>query len=296
MTDSSERLGGSAARRVARVVGRTSHRLALRSIPATSRWYVGTHHKTGTVWLGNIFREIARVRGLDVVRVRRPDDAGVRTVPEGFDMSRPGIYLDMHSLSAGALAAAAPIRGIRMVRDPRDVVISAAYYHLKGTEAWLHEPRESFGGATYCATIRGLPSMRARFEFEMGNFAGRIVRDMADFDDLDGQIRTFPYEAVKADPASSFGEMFTHLGVGGPALRRVVDLAVGMRPAGDGGHVRSGQIAEWMGVYDRDLADAFVAAFGPMLEQLGYAEPGDGWADALPGRLERLDAPQPWEG
>jgi len=278
------------------VVGQASDRLALRSIPATTRWYVGTHHKTGTVWLGNIFGAIARVRGLDVVRVHCPDDTGVRTVPEGFDLSRPGIYLDMHSLSAGALAAAAPIRGIRMVRDPRDVVISAAHYHLKGTEAWLHEPTEAFGGESYCTTIRGLPSMRARFEFEMGNSAGRIVRAMTDFDDLDGQIRTFPYEVVKADPASSFGEMFTHLGVGGPALRRVGDLAVGMRPAGDGGHVRSGQIAEWMGVYDRGLADAFVAAFGPTLEQLGYAEPGDGWADALPGRLERLDAPQPWEG
>ena len=155
---------------------------------------VGTHHKTGTVWMSNVFREISyrlTVPYLDV------NDLGVAWRESE---KRHGLLQDFISRAQGKviifdgssqfpnLSLIEPdftlhFRGVRMIRDPRDVAISAASYHARASEPWLHVPREKFGGLTYQQKNRSFSTLKEKILFELDNSHRRMVRQMVSFND-----------------------------------------------------------------------------------------------------------------
>ena len=40
-------------------------------------------------------------------------------------------------------------------KDPRDVIISAAHFHGRGREGWLHKPDDRFGGLVVRCSLKG---------------------------------------------------------------------------------------------------------------------------------------------
>lgn len=97
------------------------------------------HHKAGTVWIRRVLESVGPHYGWKLVTVTR----------DGKFRARPGRHflLDPHSMINREELP--PFRGSHMIRDPRDMVISAYFYHLKTAEAWVHLPRERFGGRSY---------------------------------------------------------------------------------------------------------------------------------------------------
>ena len=83
---------------------------------------VGTHHKTGTVWMQKIFRDLAVRLGMEY-RARKAASPSNRAENAGSIF-----FSDDSVFSEDALAGR--FSGLHLIRDPRDIIISGAYYHM----------------------------------------------------------------------------------------------------------------------------------------------------------------------
>ena len=138
------------------------------------------HHKVGTVWFLHVLTAISRHYGLRL-HVGPQSDLG----PED------GIFLEDHSrIDPGFLR---PFRGSHMIRDPRDVVVSAYFYHLRTTEAWALEPREEFGGLSYQAHLQQLDRHEGLLA-EIRRSASTVITDMTRWDYDDPRFLELRYE------------------------------------------------------------------------------------------------------
>ena len=185
------------------------------------------------------------------------------------------------------------MRGVHIVRDPRDVLISATHYHLRARERWLHLPRPRFGGGTYQEAIRSAGTIRDALLFELRHRTRRVIRGMTSFPRLPG-VPTITYESLIADDALlTFEEMFSFLGFSGPtlevALKCAIDNSIALNAARPrSGHIRSGKPEQWREVFDRGLGQRFAAEAGDALIALGY-ERDDSWLSELPAVRGGLD-------
>lgn len=222
---------------------------------------VGTFHKTGTVLMRNILKAISEEFGL------RFWEQG-REPAEGWDIR-------FHGGSAFRQELLQPHRGVIVIRDPRDVVISAAHFHCRGREGWLHKPDPQFGGMTYQEKINSLADDDERYIFEMANFSGPVIHDMLERGRSRPHFMIVRFEDLVTDvELRHFRGIFDHLGFPESMLARWLEVANryslfsgNVKPHL---HVRSGKPAEWREKFsDRVLAD-FNARFGNVAELLGY--------------------------
>ena len=116
------------------------------------RVLVGTHRKTGTEWMTAAFFKIREHYGIDLdFQYHSQFD------PEAFTQ---------------------PFRGVHLIRDPRDVVISGCFFNLRSDEKWLQRPREDFQGLTYQQKINSFDSFDDQLIFEMENVAANQISAM----------------------------------------------------------------------------------------------------------------------
>jgi hypothetical protein len=167
------------------------------------------------------------------------------------------------------------VRGVISVRDPRDVVVSSALYHMKASEKWLHIPKKQFGDKTYQQTICALGSDEERFLFEMNNYAKRTIRRMLGFDRSDPRLRLVKLEQLMADrELEEFRAIFAFLGFRGEALETCVAIARERSVFSDGfkptAHVRHTTPALWKERFTPELAKEFEKRFPHAAEKLGY--------------------------
>lgn len=105
-----------------------------------NRVLIGTHHKTGTVWMANIFNSIASYYDLKI-SANRYNNSFI-CPPGNFDIViKNKSYFDFQNISN--------YKGLHIIREPRDIVFYGCFYHTKSSEKWLHIKREEFGGLTY---------------------------------------------------------------------------------------------------------------------------------------------------
>ena len=98
---------------------------------------VGTYHKIGTLWMSNIFKKISQNLGLVFYSGKQAN------LPESFDIFfESHSYFDFNQLQM-------EYKGLHLIRDPRDRIISGCFYHQKSKEKQLHIKRDKFGGLTY---------------------------------------------------------------------------------------------------------------------------------------------------
>jgi hypothetical protein len=249
---------------------------------------IGTHHKTGTHWMANIFYSIAYV--LHMRFVSRHESQ----LPRDFSLNAGDIL--HHSHSVFDFASLPAFRGLHMIRDPRDVIISGAFFHdSTSEEAWLHVPEKRYGGVSYQEKMRSLGSVSDKLRFEMDNIGGDTIAEMSDWRYDRTDIFEAKYEHfIGASDLRVFSELFHFLGFGGPALPLCLEMAWrrsifsgGVRP--DGGHIRSGERGQWRRHFTPEIAEAFLVRFPDILTKLGY-EADNSWADRLRAPLSRAEA------
>jgi hypothetical protein len=273
-------------------------------------YYVGVHHKTGTIWMKRLHESIARRLGLPFTGLKRaPDSSGSQGTPGKIDPTflestlrsvsaqRHGVVFDVHSRFAEIPRQLPRIRGVHLVRDPRDVLISATLYNLKSTEWWLHRPLPHFNNVTYQERLSSAGTMREALLFELSHQTRAAIADMAAFPRIE-RVPTITYESLMTgDVLAAFDEMFSSLGFAGSARRIALDCArqesIVLNPdRRDLPHVRSGETQQWRQVFDRKLGEQFAAAAGPELAALDY-EPDDSWLEDLPETRPELDGSLP---
>lgn len=185
--------------------GKTCKQLLKRRLLVKNKILVGTHHKTGTVWFLSIFREIANRLGLNFVAHTHEDPE-----PHG----RWDIFQNHHSVFD--FAKLGEYRGLHVIRDPRDQIVSATHYHVTSSEAWLHEPREEFGGLAYQEKLNSFTSFDDKILFAMEGSAYHNIMSMRDFNYYEKRFFTAQFEDLIQDyNLERFEQIFHFLGFRG---------------------------------------------------------------------------------
>jgi hypothetical protein len=254
---------------------------------------IATHHKTGTKWMNLTFTSICRALDIRYVNLRRSG------LPSRSEIRPPIVLFEWHANFGKAkwLVDNPEHRLLHLIRDPRDVIISAMHYHRNSREKWLHVPREKFGGMTYQQMLNSLPDDHARYRFEMMNSSGNVIRSIEKWDYARPNVFECKYEDLIVDTDMKlFSAIVTHLGFSGSETETCRKQFWRMSIFGKGGdrkgntrHVRSGSSRQWSGVFDRTLAADFVQEFDGVLIKLGY-ESDDSWLSRCP---ETIPVPQP---
>ncbi|MCH9816419.1 MAG: sulfotransferase domain-containing protein [Actinomycetia bacterium] len=204
-------------------------------------------------------------------QIRLWQTAGARPPNQGWDLAFDDHSQIIQQQLAGGRSAD---RAVIVVRDPRDVVVSSAYYHMVCEEAWVK--RRSWSNPTsYQDKINSLPSMQERFQFEIDQCAGETIRSMCGVPWHDERILRSRYEDLVTDESlGAFREMFVFLGFSPDLVDSLCDLAYensifsGNIPVG--GHRRNGLPGQHVLEFDSQTATYFADAFGSSLATLGY--------------------------
>ena len=192
------------------------------------------------------------------------------------------VLVDYHSTTP-ELCDVAGARGIHMIRDPRDMLISAIRYHQTSDESWLDEPNKAFGGKTFRQKLFSFESFTDRLRFELDTYMGEEIERMSRFLDRPDQgiiFRTVRYEDLIVDEDMQlFHELCVHLGLNGEhiihALRAYWQSSIfgEMRSQLDGGshrHIRVARAAQWRGMLDEQTLGVIHERIGSHIVRLGY--------------------------
>ena len=228
--------------------------------------YIGTFHKTGSA----LFQCVLQKAGdLSVIRPwmlhREPE-------PDSWD-----IAFDYHSrtILEGLDSNPHTSRYVICIRDPRDVIVSAAYYHCTSAEAWLHRPMPRFDGRTYQETINSLPDMQERFMFEMENASYWEIDAMLKVPTNTDSLLVTRLETLVADyRLQEFDRIFSFLRLQTSTIVQMRDLAFEcslfsgkVKPSS---HVRCGKPRQFETEFSDRVLRRYQELFGDAAERLGY--------------------------
>jgi len=252
-----------------------------------------TYHKTGTTLFEKVFTAISERHGLNMAKC-------YGMVP--FIDPRPDIVMVIHA-QLGSLPTR-PFRGIRSIRDPRDILVSAYNYHKHCTEKWCvstdfdpsppirfprvpaayHHLRERWkrdylkrlGGISYQQNIL----MRDRGDgiaFELENYVGVILDSMWSWPHRDERIVDVKMEDTSADFDGSMSGVFRHLGfaeadvpelleiAGDHDVGRMDDAALAADP-----HIHGRDRSKWRTFLTEAEIAGFERRYGDLVSILGY--------------------------
>ncbi|MEM6484980.1 MAG: sulfotransferase domain-containing protein [Pseudomonadota bacterium] len=176
----------------------------------------------------------------------------------------------------------------RFIRDPRDLVVSGYFYHLKGREAWCNLPnpteRDWFfangvvpeglrqNGSSYTTYLRSLSEedgLLAELEFRFEHFAS-----MAKWPENHPAILTLRYEDVIQDEVGAFMAMFDHYEFGSLERRLglwLVERFSLARRLQEDQHIRNPAVGQWRQHFTPRVRNAFETQWRSLIDRLGYA-------------------------
>ena len=239
---------------------------------------VATHHKTGTVWMDGVFKALAGDLGARYINFRAQYEEMKGLLGSPFVL----FCYDSDFGECASLLDREDVRTLHLIRDPRDVVISAMHYHKASREPWLHEPIPGYDNLSYQCALRRLPTRFAQYVFEMDNSSASTLRDMAAW--RYGRSNCFEarYEDLRQDDELVIWRRimtFFGLDAAGQAMgaRRFWQNSLfGGRSRLGNKHVRSGAVGQWRREFTPALAKVFLQRFPGLLQTLGY-EASDDW-------------------
>ena len=232
---------------------------------------VGSHHKTGTVWMRKVFSCICERSELKFFAGKQEH------LPEDFN-----VFMQNHSRFIPEKFSD-PVRGLHIIRDPRDRIVSGMFYHQKSKESWLHKPMKELGGVTYQEKINSFGNIEDKLMFEMEHSGRWGIEEMLEWDYSDERFMNVKYEDLIVDHnLLLFHKIFTFLGFPGSFMPVCLDCAY-KNSLFSGNieksvHVRSGKSSQWKTHFTSDHKKRFVELFGEATVQLGY-EANNSWAE-----------------
>jgi len=244
---------------------------------------VATHHKTGTVWMDGVFKAIADEVGAEYLDFRTEYGRLEQKLRSPFIL----FNYDSDFRDQSNLLDRDDVRILHLIRDPRDVLISAMHYHLKSGESWLHTPVPGYNNITYQRRLRELPTRFDQYVFEMEHSTAGTLRGMLAWNYDRANCFEARYECLREDTDLSFWtSIASFLGFEAHELAACRQcfwqnsLFGGLSRIGNR-HVRSGDVGQWKHAFNRELAYAFVDRFPAVLQALHY-EPDSKWLFDVP--------------
>ena len=193
-------------------------------------------------------------------------------------------------------------RGVRIIRDPRDVIVSGFLYHQRCSELWCinsdfskpfyhhqqvplplaHmdlETREAFVsrlvGVSYQERILGLEQDDGLI-FEMDGFARITIDEMVGWKEREN-VLTIKMEDMVADFDGSFEKLFKWIGIPDASIPICLEIARGhdmnrMREdqIASNPHISTGKLRKWEENFSSKVTTAYEERFGNAHLKLGY--------------------------
>jgi len=177
------------------------------------------------------------------------------------------------------LEAVRPYRGVHLMRDPRDMIVSGYHYHKWAYETWVHRPDAN--GNSYQQKLNRVDRATGLFmEIDHFIFFYRDLLERWDCDDPD--ILEVRYEDLMSGERDvHYESIFRFLGCEGERLRIGIDMMrlfeaerrTGRRSDAKRArhqHIRSGRSQQWRDELNPEHLAYIEAQLGPVLRKFGY--------------------------
>ena len=165
------------------------------------------HHKVLTVYFQNVLTAFCRLFAMTFVNTASGQGAG---------SPKPDVLL-VHDSDLRRVPDR-EFRGTHVIRDPRDVLVSAYRYHLRTSESWCVTPDSAFSdlprGVSYQQHLESLDE-EAGLIFEMTHIGGVVIRDMAEWRYGDPRFLELRYESILGNEGAVLGRAFRWWGFRG---------------------------------------------------------------------------------
>jgi hypothetical protein len=243
---------------------------------------LATHHKTGTVWMASIFKAIAKKMQANYIEFWSNYGRLDPLLKTPFVVFNYDSNFGQHS----GLLRRDDVRVLHLIRDPRDVLISAMHYHKTSDEAWLHKTVPDNDGITYQDKLNALATPFEQYIFELEHSTSTTIDDMLDWQYGRANYMDVRYEDLFQDRSMVlWSSILTFLGFDEADHDFCKETfwkysLFGEAPGANRRHARSGEVAQWKHEFSPELAEAFVDRFPDALQVLGY-ESDDQWVHTL---------------
>ena len=178
------------------------------------------------------------------------------------------------------------IKVVRFVRDPRDLIVSAYYYHKRGAEHWCHvvDPVEADWSEVRGVIPETLPKgesltsylnkatwedgMRAELAFRRYHFDS-----MREWPKQHPNVLVYRYEDIIGREVDVFNEIFDFLGVPFHAQlwgRSYAKRHAAGRPQARLDHIRNPTSGQWRDALPDDVITRIAEDYGDVLERYDY--------------------------
>lgn len=210
-----------------------------------------------------------------------------------FNSHLENFYLGFAALRIASVNNRAPdlerlerFRVSRFVRDPRDLVVSGYFYHLRGAEAWTTEPAPTAESwyfangkvpegvrsagtsfASYLCSVSKEDGLLAELEFREHHFEA-----MAAWPTRHPDILTLAYEEILGAEARAFRRLASFYGLS-PLERLLVHAFAkrySLRRLAPDAHVRDPSAGQWREHFTPRLREVFDERYAGLVEALGY--------------------------
>lgn len=163
------------------------------------------HHKCATQWIKGILADVGSLTNLRVFEVSRIDESDFPSLRDLLDCFRPDLLIYSNAAIA-EVRAAGPLRGFHVVRDPRDLVVSAYFSHLHS------HPLDTWRGlAEHRRRLRSLDKTEGLL-LEM-EFSRRVILEMRDWDYTQPDVLEIRMEDLIVKPEYHLARVIEHAGL-----------------------------------------------------------------------------------
>ncbi len=228
------------------------------------------HHKCASGYISQVVSGLCKRANLDVCRVTSSDaESTARVRRFDFDFL---IQQNADQRTMDVMLAGRSFRGFHVIRDPRDVLVSAYFSHLHShrLDPWLRAHRPAL------ARLGQEDGML----LELETITGKVLQNMQAWAYDDPRIYETRFEVLTLRPDPEFRKIFRFLGVpcGKDDLHQVVSrksfqsLSQGRAKGQENiyHHYRKGIVGDWKNYFTERIKHAFKQHYGQLLIDLGY--------------------------
>ena len=236
------------------------------NISSTHKSFIGTFHKTGTVLFENILRVAEKSKLLVPWYMHEASKPEEWTI--GLDYTSRKLIELMKDNQTNS-------KYVICIRDPRDVIVSGAYYHTKSNEKWLHIPQEKFNGLTYQEKINSYMNMSDKFLFEMENKAFLTINSMLEVPQNKENVYITKLENLVQDTnLREYTKVYAALEFSGDLIAKLLVISYNNSlfsgKIKKDSHVRSGNPKQYISEFADTVLKRYYELHGDAALKLGY--------------------------
>lgn len=241
------------------------------------------HHKAGTTWISKIINSVCLYREIKVAGFHSPEvfNYDLKTTITHNNIT----FFSYTNADISYVHHIPNLKGFHVVRDPRDIVVSAYFSHLysHATEYWpeLVEQRNRLRCLSKNEGL--LLTIKFLEHLKVNNLALYLFDSMYNWDYSLHNIMELKFEDIISNPYEKFAEIFRFLGIGDDlkaltALKEALKendffaMSGGRSPGQEDikNHYRKGVSGDWRNHFQKEHINYFKAKYNDLLIKLGY--------------------------